>query len=36
MEAKAEPAANGTKRLNACIDNLIGIPALPAIWSGEA
>ena len=34
MEAKAEEAANEIKRLKACINNLISVQALPAIWSG--
>src|SRR5882762_8907171 len=34
MEAKAEQTANEIKRLRACINNLISVQALPAIWSG--
>ena len=34
MEAKVEEAANEIKRLKACINNLISVQALPAIWSG--
>ena len=34
MEAKVDQAANEIKRLNACINNLISVQALPAIWSG--
>src|SRR6267142_1689901 len=34
MEAKVEAAANEIKRLKACINNLISVQALPAIWSG--
>src|ERR1700686_2106328 len=34
MEAKAEEAGNEIKRLKACINNLISVQALPAIWSG--
>src|ERR1700676_1446746 len=34
MEAKGEEAANEIKRLKACINNLISVQALPAIWSG--
>jgi PAS domain S-box-containing protein len=34
MEAEAERAADEIKRLKACINNLIGVQALPAIWSG--
>jgi hypothetical protein len=34
MEAKVEQAANEIKRLKAFINNLISVPALPAIWSG--
>src|SRR4029077_16987323 len=34
MEAKADEAANEIKRLKACINNLISVQALPAIWSG--
>src|SRR6266705_5000138 len=34
MEAELEEAANEIKRLKACINNLIGVQALPAIWSG--
>src|SRR5436309_12274090 len=34
MEAKVEQAANEIKRLKACINNLISVQALPAIWSG--
>jgi len=33
MEAKVEQAANEIKRLKACINNLISVQALPAIWS---
>ena len=29
-----EHAANEIKRLKACINNLISVQALPAIWSG--
>ena len=29
-----EQAANEIKWPKACIDNLISVPALPAIWSG--
>src|ERR1700736_6232470 len=35
MGAKVEEAANEIKRLKACINNLISVQALPAIWSGE-
>jgi hypothetical protein len=34
MEAKVEQAANKIKRIRACINNLISVQALPAIWSG--
>ena len=34
MEAKVEEAANEIKRLKACLNNLISVQALPAIWSG--
>jgi hypothetical protein len=34
MEAKVEQAANEIKRLKACINNLISVQGLPAIWSG--
>jgi hypothetical protein len=34
MEAKVDQAANEIKRLKACINNLISVQALPAIWSG--
>src|SRR6266403_808959 len=34
MEAKVEEAANEIKRLKGCINNLISVQALPAIWSG--
>jgi PAS domain S-box-containing protein len=34
MEAKVEEAAIEIKRLKACINNLISVQALPAIWSG--
>src|SRR5436309_12462120 len=34
MEAKVEQAANEIKRLKACINNLITVQALPAIWGG--
>jgi len=34
MGAKVEEAANEIKRLKACINNLISVQALPAIWSG--
>src|SRR6266699_3640545 len=34
MEAKMEREANEIKRLKACINNLISVQALPAIWSG--
>src|SRR5437773_4010198 len=34
MEAKVEEAADEIKRLKACINNLISVQALPAIWSG--
>src|SRR5438105_4649295 len=34
MEAEMEHAANEVKRLKACINNLISVQALPAIWSG--
>ena len=34
MEAKAEQAANEIKRLKSCLNNLISVQALPAIWSG--
>src|SRR5438445_10050865 len=34
MEAQVEQAANEIKRLKACINNLISVQALPAIWSG--
>jgi hypothetical protein len=32
MEAKVEEEANEIKRLKACINNLISVRALPAIW----
>jgi len=32
MEAKVEQAANEIERLKACINNLISVQALPAIW----
>jgi len=35
MEAKVEQAANEIKWPKACIDNLISVPALPAIWSRD-
>jgi PAS domain S-box-containing protein len=34
MEAEMEQAVNEIKRLKACINNLISVQALPAIWSG--
>src|SRR6266550_8108373 len=34
MEATLEQAANEIKRLKGCINNLISVQALPAIWSG--
>src|SRR6266576_28865 len=34
MEAQVEQAANEIKRLKACINNLISVQALPAIWRG--
>ena len=34
MEAKVEQASDEIKRLKACINNLISVQALPAIWSG--
>src|SRR6266404_1477783 len=34
MEAEMEQAANEIKRLKDCINNLISVQALPAIWSG--
>ena len=34
MEAKVEEAVDEIKRLKACINNLISVQALPAIWSG--
>jgi hypothetical protein len=34
MEAKVEQATNEIKHLRACINNLISVQALPAIWSG--
>jgi PAS domain S-box-containing protein len=34
MEADMEQAANEIKRLKACINDLISVQALPAIWSG--
>src|SRR5438552_5533662 len=34
MEATLEKAANEIKRLKGCINNLISVQALPAIWSG--
>src|SRR6266404_4521655 len=34
MEAEMEQAASEVKRLKACINNLISVQALPAIWSG--
>src|SRR5437667_6465354 len=34
MEAEMAQAANEIKRLKACINNLISVQALPAIWSG--
>src|SRR5439155_20581599 len=34
MEAQVEQAANEIKRLKACINNLIIVQALPAIWRG--
>jgi hypothetical protein len=32
MEAKVEQAANEIKRLEARINNLISVQALPALW----
>jgi PAS domain S-box-containing protein len=34
MEAETEDAADEIKRLKSCINNLISVQALPAIWSG--
>ncbi|HTE88919.1 MAG TPA: PAS domain-containing protein, partial [Terriglobales bacterium] len=34
MEVEMEQAANEIKRLKTCINNLISVQALPAIWSG--
>jgi PAS domain S-box-containing protein len=34
MEVEMEQATNEIKRLKACINNLISVQALPAIWSG--
>src|SRR5258708_11057704 len=34
MAATVEQAANEIKRLKACINDLISVQALPAIWSG--
>src|SRR3984893_17161328 len=34
MEAELEQAADEIKRLKTCINNLISVQALPAIWSG--
>jgi PAS domain S-box-containing protein len=34
METETEQAINEIKRLKACINNLISVQALPAIWSG--
>src|SRR6266478_3911786 len=34
MEAEIEQAVNEIKRLKGCINNLISVQALPAIWSG--
>src|SRR6266403_877795 len=34
MEAEMEQGASEIKRLKACINNLISVQALPAIWSG--
>src|SRR6266404_6331178 len=34
MEAEIEQAVNEIKRLKDCINNLISVQALPAIWSG--
>src|SRR2546430_16690861 len=34
MEAEMAQAADEIKRLKACINNLISVQALPAIWSG--
>jgi PAS domain S-box-containing protein len=34
MEAETERVADEIKRLKACINNLISVQALPAIWSG--
>jgi PAS domain S-box-containing protein len=34
MEAEVELAADEIKRLKTCINNLISVQALPAIWSG--
>ena len=34
MTAQVEQAAEEIKRLKACINNLISVQALPAIWSG--
>ena len=34
METKVEEAVNEIKRLKGCINNLISVQALPAIWSG--
>ena len=33
MEAEIEQAVNEIKRLKDCINNLISVQALPAIWS---
>src|ERR1700674_3966751 len=34
MEAEVERGVDEIKRLKACINNLISVQALPAIWSG--
>ena len=34
MEAETEEATDEIKRLKSCINNLISVQALPAIWSG--
>jgi hypothetical protein len=34
MEAEMEEATDEIKRLKSCINNLISVQALPAIWSG--
>jgi PAS domain S-box-containing protein len=34
MEAQPEPAADETKRLERCINDLVSVLALPAMWTG--